>query len=78
LRKYGVTLEEVLALLAKQDGKCAICGKPILARYHVDHDHGTGKVRGLLCFSCNGGLGSFSDNVDRLRSAIAYLEGNRE
>lgn len=68
-------------LLAKQGGKCAICGceeyivgrggevKPLA----VDHDHNTGKVRGLLCQNCNVGLGYFWDNPTWLLNAVRYL-----
>lgn len=61
--------------MADQRGVCAICltGKPV----HVDHDHRTGRVRGVLCFSCNGGLGQFRDPVDALEPAIDYLGGPR-
>lgn len=72
--KYGITLDEYEATLAKQGGACAICksppGRSLLC---VDHDHITGKARGLLCDPCNNGLGRFGDDVERLRSAVAYL-----
>lgn len=71
-RRYGLTLHDVAALLDEQHGGCAICGVP--GPEHVDHCHATGRVRGLLCFGCNGGLGQFRDDPDRLRSAIDYLE----
>jgi hypothetical protein len=71
-RRYGIGAAEVDALIAAQDGKCAICGVGVPE--HVDHDHVTGRIRGMLCFSCNGGLGQFGDSVERLRLAIAYLE----
>ncbi|WP_324605595.1 endonuclease VII domain-containing protein [Streptomyces niger] len=62
------------ALIKEQFGICPICLVPVPV--HVDHDHKTGKVRGVLCFNCNSGLGKFQDDPDVLRRAIAYLEGN--
>jgi len=53
-KQLGVTDDEYALLLEAQDGGCAICGaKPKTRRLHVDHDHATGKVRGLLCHRCN-------------------------
>lgn len=55
-RKYGLSKEEILTLFATQNGKCAICKVPEVEtgeRFHIDHNHSTGKVRGLLCRSCN-------------------------
>ena len=71
-RRYGIGAKEVEELIRKQDGTCAICGRPDPA--HVDHDHVTGKIRGVLCFNCNGGLGQFCDDIATLRLAIVYLE----
>lgn len=76
--KYGITAEEFAAKLASQGGKCAICGTTDwLARGkgpHVDHNHDTGQIRGILCGPCNNGLGNFQDDPDLLRAAIDYLE----
>ncbi|UIW13254.1 HNH endonuclease [Arthrobacter phage Crewmate] len=75
--RYGVTVDHVEALKAAQGGKCAICGTDEpggRGRWHVDHDHESGAVRGLLCHHCNLGLGHFRDDVDALRAAIRYLE----
>jgi hypothetical protein len=72
--RYGIGQREVEELLAEQGGVCAICGAD--NPEHVDHDHKTGHIRGLLCFNCNGGLGQFRDNVDYLTSAITYLKGS--
>ena len=80
LRRYGITLEDYQALLAKQEGKCAICGNGQSSKFvslDVDHCHRTGKVRGLLCSNCNSGLGRFSDKVTLLKSAIKYIRKHR-
>lgn len=69
--RYGITEEEMKALLFAQGGLCAICGSAKAA--HVDHDHSSGDVRGVLCFNCNGGLGRFQDDPGVLEAAIAYL-----
>ena len=59
--ELGVTPEEYDRLLAEQDGGCAICGNPPKTRrLHVDHNHRTAKVRGLLCFRCNRGLPTYA------------------
>jgi predicted nucleic acid-binding Zn ribbon protein len=74
---YGLTTEQYEALLASQDGKCAICRTDTWPGKgpHVDHDHnGSGMVRGILCHKCNLGLGKFDDRVDLLEAAIAYLK----
>lgn len=73
---YGLTTEEFETLLHKQNGRCAICGtdKPGgKGQMAVDHDHATGKVRGLLCSSCNMALGIFGDSETLLVKALAYL-----
>lgn len=73
-RKYGLTLEQFDALLAGQGPLCPICLKR--PAVHVDHDHRSGVVRGILCEMCNGGLGQFRDNPQTIENAIAYLEGH--
>lgn len=76
--KYNLTEQEYDSLLRQQDYKCAICKTDqtecLFQKLHVDHCHTTGKVRGLLCHSCNNGLGKFKDNAESLQSAISYLE----
>lgn len=77
--KYGLTLEDYDALLKAQGGGCAICnasspGGPKTSRHFpVDHDHTTGKVRGLLCNPCNKALGVFRDDPTLLLRALAYI-----
>lgn len=83
--RYGLSPEDHHKLLDKQNGVCAICKKPEtkivngkLIPLSVDHDHVTGKVRGLLCRTCNNALGQFKDSLENLYSAIKYLsEANR-
>jgi hypothetical protein len=81
-RRYGLTLDERDALLEAQGGKCKICGLPIefggrsaTVGAHVDHDHITGVVRGILCATHNTSLGKFNDDPVLLRRAADYLEG---
>lgn len=81
-RLYGLTQAQFDILLEVQGGKCAVCGgdqndhhaSGRQQRMTVDHCHKTTKVRGLLCGSCNRGLGDFKDDPERLRKAAAYLE----
>jgi len=74
--KYGITLDEFNEMLKVQDGGCAICGSaPTPKDTHVDHDHETGVVRGILCRSCNLGLGNFGDDTEIMSKAIKYLGG---
>lgn len=77
-RKYGLTLEAWEAMREQQGDRCAICrGAFSEDAIHVDHDHDTGTVRGLLCFTCNTALGKFHDDIGVLRAAIGYLEQAR-
>lgn len=72
---YGITVEQYEEMLARQDGGCAICGAtPGLRSLAIDHDHETYVVRGLLCGSCNNGVGRFQDSPVLLRRAADYLE----
>lgn len=70
-RRYGIDETAVNGMVEAQGGLCAICRtRPA---EHVDHCHLTGKVRGILCFTCNVGLGNFGDNAVRLRQAADYI-----
>lgn len=73
LRRYGIGLQEFFALRKKQKNCCEICRKQFDKTPHVDHSHKTGKVRGLLCLTCNAGLGYFKDSKILLRGAAKYL-----
>lgn len=64
----------LITALESQGRRCAVCKDGTAV--HVDHDHLTGKVRGVLCFNCNGGLGQFKDQIERLEQAIDYLKDN--
>jgi Recombination endonuclease VII len=73
LKRYGISPAEYDALLAKQNGACAICRRHVKGRLCVDHCHVTGMVRGLLCKECNGALGYLKDDQASLVAALAYL-----
>ena len=79
---YGMTPADYSRMYKEQLGGCAICGKGIPSTWdkgvHIDHDHNTGKVRGLLCPNCNNGLGNFKDNTNTLMSACEYLYNHEE
>jgi hypothetical protein len=84
--KYGISKEDYLNLVERQDNKCAICGNAETASNHwkenqtrrlaIDHCHKTGLIRGLLCYRCNTTLGKVEDNPELLRNMAAYLEGD--
>ena len=78
--KYGITAEQRDAALEAQGKKCASCKSPDpgVRGWHVDHDHGTGKFRGILCRGCNHALGNVSDSLERLQQLIEYLKRNKE
>jgi hypothetical protein len=72
-RRYGLTSADVERMVEAQGGTCAVC--QVKPPEHVDHDHETGAVRGILCFTCNLGLGNFEDDPHRLLLAHRYLTG---
>jgi len=86
VKRYGITLDEYEAMFAAQNGVCAICKQPEMTFrgkgknpnrpkvMAVDHCHDTGKVRGLLCYTCNLMIGSSRNSVDILQTAIQYLK----
>jgi hypothetical protein len=74
--KYSVSKEIRDQMLVEQDNKCAICRVSLSTdggHTHTDHNHQTGKIRGILCTNCNRGLGHFKDSGDNLQAAIEYL-----
>lgn len=88
-RKYGITLKEYEEIFELQNGGCVICGSTVANRewkngrvqrmkLFVDHCHKTGKVRGLLCNTCNVGIAQFKDSVELLIKAAMYLTNSRK
>lgn len=75
MAKYGLTLEEYDRMLETQGGGCGICGgtNPDGRRLHVDHDHKTGKVRGLLCINCNYLIGRMEASADLLPDMLDWI-----
>lgn len=76
-RQYGLPLEEYDSMVLSQEGRCKICNSQMtrLREPCVDHDHVTGKVRGLLCLNCNVAIGLFLEDGHILLRAMAYLDG---
>ncbi len=77
-RRYGMTTDQYEVMLLLQDGSCVICQTPAIPNkpLHVDHDPDTNVVRGLLCGSCNRGIGMFKHKPDIIRKAADYLDEN--
>ena len=80
-KKYGITKDEYQVLLKSQNNSCSICYVDFLARDtkrkpHIDHDHETGKIRGILCGPCNMGIGQLKDSIEIVESALKYLKNN--
>lgn len=76
-KRYGIETSEYNRMFDEQKGYCACCGQShenFRNGLHVDHDHATGQVRGLLCTQCNPGIGYFEDSIERLEMAIKYLK----
>lgn len=75
-RKYKITKQDFDLIFETQQKRCAICGTSDFSQWilNIDHDHNTGKVRGILCNKCNLGLGSFDDNEWLMLNAIKYLK----
>jgi len=73
---YNLTIEQFNEMFERQEGGCGICTR-VGQKLVIDHDHKTGKVRGLLCAKCNHGLGRFDDDPVKLQNAIMYLEMNK-
>ena len=78
--RYGIDREFFNNLLLAQNNRCAICNKPFdlsnPKSIHIDHDHSTGKIRGILCRDCNIAIGIFKDNPEYAYNASIYLEGD--
>jgi hypothetical protein len=82
-KTYQVTVDSLFKMFNRADGRCEICKKELVLHGSksdtrknvacIDHCHSTGRVRGILCFNCNSGLGHFSDDADRLKTALQYL-----
>lgn len=73
--KYGISLSEFGAMIQSQGGGCASCGGASTSKkgFHVDHDHKTGAIRGILCSGCNTALGLLKEDIDRMQKLIDYV-----
>lgn len=76
-REYNLTLDQYNQMLEQQNYSCLICEREqsiFDKKLSVDHDHKTGKIRGLLCSNCNAMLGHINDDIQKMKRAIKYLE----
>ena len=76
-KRFDINVETYDIMFDKQEGRCAICSRrqdELKQRLTVDHNHVTGKIRGLLCFDCNTSLGHFREDITLLEKAIVYLQ----
>ncbi len=73
-KMYGISYETYKEMVEVRAGHCDICKRIPAGKLHVDHDHTTGVVRGLLCGTCNRGIGSLGDSIELLASAMRYLD----
>jgi DNA repair exonuclease SbcCD ATPase subunit len=73
-RKYGVTVEEIAAQVEAQEGRCPGCDQPLGGKSDVDHDHGSGDLRGILCPGCNKALGLLKESRATLLRLVSYLD----
>ena len=71
---YGLTLEDYDAIVSEQNGVCAICSRKPKGNLHIDHDHKTNEIRGLLCGKCNRAIGLLNDDISLFTKAINYLK----
>jgi len=74
-RKFGITYQDYMDMLEKQNNKCAICETDMsIKKLVIDHDHKTGKIRGLLCNPCNTAIGSLGDSLKNINNAAKFLK----
>ena len=79
LKKFDLSIEEYNTLIVKQNNRCKLCGKPPKNRaLAIDHCHITGRIRGLLCVSCNTSLGQLGDSVEAIEKVLVYLSNEQE
>jgi len=76
VKKYGIDLSKFNLMILQQNNKCGICSKEMVSKKkkHVDHDHNTGRVRDILCSTCNSGIGMLGDSIEHLNNAVKYLK----
>ena len=74
--RYNISMDEVFALFEKQGYSCALCGVTAARKWNLDHDHVTGRVRGILCSKCNNGLSALGDDLAGAEAAVDYLRNS--
>lgn len=80
VRKYGITFAQRDTIFEAQGRVCGCCGSPTpqgKRGWAMDHDHVTGRIRGVVCQKCNFGLGHFDDDPTKLHAAVRYLEKHK-